>query len=126
MRTRFLSSVFVVAILLLLPACGKRSVTVRNGTQRMIDVRVVHDAFLSGDRTLGHAVLEPDGSVTFGPFKKVPLLEPIDLEVALTGEVGDLPLTHRIDKRNISLVVEPAGLETWSGLLIRRDDLRYR
>ncbi|GAB4385083.1 MAG: hypothetical protein Kow0022_09680 [Phycisphaerales bacterium] len=119
-------SIILLALVALLPSCGRRSVTVRNGTQRMIDVRVVHDAFLSGDRTLGHAVLEPDGSVTFGPFTKVPLLEPIDLEVALTGDVGDVPLTHRIDKRNVSLVVEPAGLETWSGLVIRRDDAKYK
>lgn len=119
-------SIILLALVALLPACGKRSVTVRNNTQRMIDVRVVHDAFLSGDRTLGHAVLEPDASTTFGPFTDVPLLEPIDLEVTLTGNVGDVPLTHRIDKRNVSLVVESAGLETWSGLVIRRDDTKYK
>lgn len=125
MRARSLCIILLAAVSLL-PSCGRRSVTVRNATQRMLDVRVVHDAFLSGERTLGHAIIEPDGSVTFGPFTRVPLLEPIDVEVSLTNSMGDLPTTHRVDKRNVSLVVEPAGLETWSGMRIRRDDPRYR
>ncbi|KAA0217505.1 MAG: hypothetical protein DYG94_00140 [Leptolyngbya sp. PLA3] len=116
----------LLALIVLLPACGKRSVTVRNATQRTIEVRLVNDAFLSGDRTLGQSRLQPDQSVTFGPLKKVPLLEPIDLEVSLSGDFGNVPLKHRIDKRNVNLVIEPAGLDTWAGIVIRRTDQRYQ
>lgn len=124
MHARFLS-IFLLALVALLPACGKRSVTVRNATQRTLEVRLVNDAFLSGERTLGQSRLQPDESVTFGPLKQVPLLEPIDLEVSLPGDFGNVPLKHRIDKKNVSLVIEPAGLDTWSGIVIRRTDQRF-
>ncbi len=124
MHSRTLS-IILLALLALLPACGKRSVTIRNATQRTLEVRLVHDAFLSGERTLGQSVLQPDQSVTFGPLEKVPLLEPIDLEVSMAGDFGNVPLKHRIDKKNVSLVIEPAGLNTWSGIVIRRTDQRF-
>lgn len=111
---------------LLLCGCGGRSVTVRNDTPKTIEVRVMHDAFLSGTRTLGVARIAPDAFESFGPFKDVPMLDPIDIEVSYLSNVGDLPVKHRVDKRNVSLVVEPAGLETWTGLMVRRDDARFR
>jgi len=116
----------IAGVLIVLPACGKRSVTVRNATQRTVTVRLVHDAFLSGERTLDVAQMAPDERLSFGPYTRVPLLDPIDIEVSLGSVVGDVPLTHRIDKRNVSLVIENAGLESWSGLVIRRDDLRFK
>ncbi|MCL4222628.1 MAG: hypothetical protein KJZ65_14810 [Phycisphaerales bacterium] len=124
MHSRSLSIV-LLALVALLPACGKRSVTVRNATQRAVEVRLVHDAFLSGERTLGQSRLQPNQSVTFGPLKNVPPLDPVDLEVSLTGDFGDVPLKHRVDKKNVNLVIEPAGLDTWAGIVIRRTDQRY-
>jgi hypothetical protein len=106
--------------------CGGRSLTVRNATGKAIEVRVVHDAFLSGDRVLGSARIAADATESFGPFQGVPMLDPVDVEVMFQSSVGDVPVKHRVDKRNVSLVVEPAGLETWSGLAIRREDKRFR
>ncbi|MBX3321943.1 MAG: hypothetical protein KF757_03020 [Phycisphaeraceae bacterium] len=116
----------LTAVALAASGCGGRSVTVRNATSKSIEVRVVHDAFLSGDRTLGSARIAPDSTESFGPFKGVPLLDPVDVEVSFTSSVGDLPVKHRVDKKNVSLVVESAGLETWTGLAIRREDRRFR
>ncbi len=119
----------MVALLLVVlvgSGCGGRSVTVRNATSKSIEVRVVHDAFLSGDRTLGAARIAPDSTESFGPFKGVPLLDPVDVEVSFVSAVGDLPVKHRVDKKNVSLIVESAGLETWTGLAIRREDKRFR
>ena len=119
-----------IAILLLIglvvPGCGKRSVTVRNATDRVIMVRIVHDAFLSGDRTLESAQIAPFETQYFGPFTDVPLLDPLDIEITLAHSIGDLPQTHRIDKKNVSLVVEASILESWTGLVIRRDDKRFK
>ena len=119
-------TVLLSVAMLLLPACGKRSVTVRNATDRVILVRVVYDAFLSGDRTLDTGEIQPYETESFGPFTDVPLLDPIEIEVSLSKSIGNLPQTHRIDKKNVSLVVEPSALETWSGFIIRRDDKRYK
>lgn len=120
------SFLLIVAVLLVLPACGKRSVSVRNNTGQFVEVRLVHDAFLSGERTLGGGQIPPNETRTYGPYEDVPLLDPIDLEVSFARSVGDLPQTHRIDKKNVSLVIEPAGLESWSGFTIRRDDKRFK
>lgn len=118
--------VAMLAVCVLLAGCGGRSVTVRNATSKSIDVRVVHDAFLSGNRTLGVVRIRPEMSETIGPFKGVPILDPIDVEVSFTSSLGDLPVKHRVDKKNVSLVVEPAGLESWTGFSIRREDKRFR
>jgi hypothetical protein len=124
--TRRTTIAALVLISLLLPACGKRSVRVRNATDQVILVRIVYDAFLSGDRTLDSGEIQPYETESFGPFTDVPLLDPIDIEVSLSNSIGNLPQTHRIDKKNVSLVVEPSALETWSGFVIRRDDKRYK
>jgi hypothetical protein len=124
--TRRTTIAALVLISLLLPACGKRSVRVRNATDQVILVRIVYDAFLSGDRTLDSGEIQPYETESFGPFTDVPLLDPIDIEVSLSRSIGNLPQTHRIDKKNVSLVVEPSALETWSGFVIRRDDKRYK
>lgn len=119
-----------LALLLLaavaLPACGKRSVTIRNNTDRVISVRLVHDPFLSGERTLDSGEIAAYETESFGPFTDVPLLDPIDLEVSLSPSIGDLPQEYRIDKKNVSLVVEPSVLESWTGIVIRRDDKRFK
>lgn len=116
----------LVALVLVLPACGKRSVTIRNNTDRIISIRLVHDAFLSGDRTLDSAQIAAYETQSFGPFKDVPILDPIDLEVSLARSMGDIPQKYRIDKKNVSLVVEPSVLESWTGFVIRRDDKRFK
>jgi hypothetical protein len=125
MRTR-LPLLALALLALLLPACGKRSVRVRNDTDRTISIRLVHDAFLSGERTLDSGQIAAYQTGTYGPFTDVPLLDPIDLEVSLAPSIGDLPQKYRIDKRNVSLVVEPSVLESWSGFVIRRDDKRFK
>lgn len=122
-RTSF---TIVVLALFILPSCGQRSVTVRNALDRPIMVRLSHDAFLSGDRTLDQAQVAPYESETFGPFTEVPLLDPIDVEISLVRSMGDLPQKHRVDKKNVSLVVEPSVLESWTGFVIRRDDRRFK
>jgi len=125
MRTRL--PILALALLaLLLPACGKRSVTIRNNTDRTIAIRLVHDAFLSGDRTLEAGQIAAYQTESFGPFTDVPVLDPIDLEVTLAPSIGDLPQKYRIDKKNVSLVVEPSVLESWTGFVIRRDDKRFK
>lgn len=124
--TRRTTIAALVLMSLLLPACGKRSVRVRNATDRVILVRIVYDAFLSGDRTLDSGEIQPFETESYGPFTDVPLLDPIDIEVSLSKSIGEFPQTHRIDKKNVSLVVEPSALETWSGIVIRRDDKRYK
>lgn len=125
MQTRILT-MFLVVVFTLLPACGKRSVTVRNNTDRVIAVRLVHDAFLSGDRTLDAGQIAAYETQSFGPFKDVPILDPIDLEVSMARSIGDIPQKYRIDKKNVSLVVEPSVLESWTGFVIRRDDKRFK
>ncbi len=121
-----IATVLLLFSLLILPACGKRSVTVRNGLDRPIVVRLSHDAFLSGDRTLDQAQIAPYESQSFGPFEDVPALEPIDVEISLVRSMGDLPQKHRVDKKNVSLVVEPSVLESWTGFVVRRDDRRFK
>lgn len=117
--TRAVASCVLATLSAGLGACtATYDITVRNDGTRSVRAELVHNPLLDRTRVLGSAMIRPGGSDRFYATGIDPF-DPVELTVRPSGDSQGVPDSLRAPTGPATVVVEDAGIDSWSGLRLR-------